>query len=207
MATQLLPPREAELRPGRGHAEDAVLASPGDPTRCALGPLGLRGRRVRGGRGAQRAARRGGGAHQESERARRTAAGATALRVDALDHLPPDLHCRRHGAHRGDVRRLVAPEAVPPDPVDGDRLHDLGVAGPDHELGALCGLQPPAVALAGDVALGVTVPNGRTVHRRRLRDVLPGALFPGDLGIASPAAQPSPSTRSSGGTPSSLWPS
>ncbi len=49
------------------------------------------------------------------------------------------------------------------------------VAGPDHELGALRGVQPAAVALAGELAAGVDVAHGRALRRHRLRDVLPGA--------------------------------
>ena len=60
----------------------------------------------------------------------------------------------------------------PPVPPDGAR-HDVArLAGPDHELGAVRGLQPAALALAGDLAARVAVADGRAVHRHRLRDLL-----------------------------------
>ena len=51
--------------------------------------------------------------------------------------------------------------------VDGDRL-----AGPDHELGAVRGLQPAALALSRRLAAGEPVAHGRALHRDRILDLL-----------------------------------
>ena len=66
--------------------------------------------------------------------------------------------------------------------IDGDRL-----AGPDHELGALRGLQPAALALARGLAAREAVADRRAVRRHRLRDLLlRRPVLPGDLDPAPP---------------------
>ena len=84
--------------------------------------------------------------------------------------------------------------------VDGDRL-----AGPDHELGAVRGLQPAALALARRLAAGEAVAHRRALHRDRIRDLLlhrplrrvqldpapsPGARGRRLVRLAPPARQP-----------------
>ena len=132
-------------------------------------------------------------------------AGATTLRVDPLGDGAPDRHRRVPRADRRGLRRHVAIAAEAPGPAHGHRLHDACLAGPDHELGSVCGVQPAALALARDLAAGLALADRRAVCRTRLRNVLPGAVFRRDLRIAAPPAEAARSTRSSGGTRSSAW--
>ena len=74
--------------------------------------------------------------------------------------------------------------------LDGAGHHPARLAGPDHELGAVCGLQPATLALARDVAARFPVTDRRAVHRDRLRDLLHGAVLPGDLVAAAHAGPP-----------------
>ncbi len=139
----------------------------GSSWRCC----GAGGRR-RHPRGPQCPLRRGGRSHPQRRGTRSTPSGAVPGRW--ADHAHPDAD-RHHRAVRHDVRRLLrALAAVSEAPVhpDDDRDHHDRVARPDHELGAVRGLQPAALALAGDWPLVSLVAHGRTVHRVRLRDVL-----------------------------------
>ena len=70
--------------------------------------------------------------------------------------------------------------------------HADRVAGPDHELVALRGLQPAAVALAGGLAAGIDVADGRTLHRLRVRDVLLRPVLPGRSGSCASCRQRRP---------------
>ena len=74
-----------------------------------------------------------------------------------------------------------------PGAVDGHRLHADRLAGPDHELVAVRGLQPTTVALARGLAAGVTVADGRTIPGHRVHHVLPRPVLPGHLDPAKAA--------------------
>ncbi len=78
---------------------------------------------------------------------------------------------------------------------DADR-----VAGPDHELVAVRGVQPGVVALAGVLAPDHDVADRRTVHRVRIRDVLLRPVLPGDLDSSQDAGASAVRNRSSAGT-------
>ena len=92
----------------------------------------------------------------------------------------------RAGHHlRGDVAAL----SQAPGAAHGHRHHRHRVDGPHHELGTVRGLQPPADPLPGDMAAGLALADGRTVHRSGLRHLLPGGLLPRHL---DPAANPGP---------------
>ena len=96
-------------------------------------------------------------------------------------------HARHADARRHPLRRHVATAPQASGPVDGDRVHRDRVDGPDHELGAVRGLQPVALALAGVVAAGFAVADRRAARRVRLRDVLSVAVLPRDVHPAPPA--------------------
>ena len=97
---------------------------------------------------------------------------------DRRDDVP-----RRHP-----LRRDVAAPSEASDPVDGARMYGDRLDGPDHELGALRGLQPAAVALARVVAAGFVVADRRAARRVRLCDVLSLAVLSGDVPPAPVAA-------------------
>ena len=59
--------------------------------------------------------------------------------------------------------------------------HDHRLARPDHELGAIRGVQPAAVALAGVLAAGFALADDRALRRHRLCDVSARPVLPGDL--------------------------
>src|SRR5689334_11108400 len=61
-----------------------------------------------------------------------------------------------------------------------DHVHRL--AGPDYELGAVRGLRPATVALAGVVAFSIALAHCRAVHCLRLRTVSIWPILPGGLG-------------------------
>src|ERR1700758_685935 len=75
---------------------------------------------------------------------------------------------------------------------DCDHVHRL--AGPDYELGAVRGLRPATVALAGVVAFSLDLSHYRAVRRLWLRDVSIRPALPGGLG----------SPQDSGSTPGRL---
>ncbi len=88
--------------------------------------------------------------------------------------------------HRG-LRVGVAAIRSPPGAVDGHRLYVDRLAGPDHELVAVRGLQPATVALARGLAAGVAVADGRAVPGHRVHHVLPRPVLPGHLDPAKAA--------------------
>ena len=96
--------------------------------------------------------------------------------------------------------RGVAPTRRAPRAVDGDRHDADRLAGPDHELVAVRGLQPGALALARRLAAGVALADGRAVPRHRVHHVLPRPLLPGRLDPAQAAGQAARPTRSCGAT-------
>jgi hypothetical protein len=100
-------------------------------------------------------------------------------------HRGPSSRPRLHPRDGRGAGMATAPP--PPGPAHGHRHDGARLAGPDHELGALRGVQPPALALARDVAAGLALADRRAVHRDRLRHLLHGALLPGHL---DPAAHP-----------------
>ena len=94
------------------------------------------------------------------------------------------LHCVAAGLHQ-----RLATESGQSGDVDV-LLHLVDrVAGPDHELVAVRGLQPRPHPLAGVLAAGVVVADRRTVRGIRLRDVLFRPLLPGGLDRAQTAGQ------------------
>ena len=123
---------------------------------------------------------------------------------DALARSVPDLHDHLDVHPHRCLRRGMAATRCPPGAADGHR-HDVDrLAGPDHELVAVRGLQPATVALARGLAAGVAVADGRTVPGHRVHHVLPRPVLPGHLDpakaagaqagrlvrVASPADQP-----------------
>ena len=111
--------------------------------------------------------------------------------------------------HDGRARRRVllglATAPCPPLSPDGARVDGDRLAGPDHELGAVCGLQPAALALARRLAAGEPVAHRRALHRDRILDLLlhrplrrvqldlaasPGARVRRLVRLAPPARQP-----------------
>ena len=129
--------------------------------------------------------------NSKSERHRHSATGRAAVRLRALAGTIPDLHDHHDGHHHRGLCRGVAPPPGPPRAVDGHRHNIDRLAGPDHELVAIRGLQPATVALAGGLAAGVTVADGGAVLGDRVHHVLPGALLPGHLDLAQDSG-PSP---------------
>src|SRR4051812_23724101 len=67
---------------------------------------------------------------------------------------------------------------------DADRL-----AGPDHELVAVRGVQPDVVALAGILATDHDVADRRTLDRVRIRDLLLRPVLPGNLDSSQDAGE------------------
>ena len=93
-----------------------------------------------------------------------------------------------HADHR--LRGGLAPPPPPPDPADGAGPHPARLAGPDHELGPVRGVQPAALALARDVGIGVALADRRAVHRDRVRHLLLGAVLPRGVAVAPPPGPP-----------------
>ncbi len=121
---------------------------------------------------------------------RRATARRAAVRLRPLARSLPDLHDHLDVDPHRCLRGGMAAIRRPPGAVDGHR-HDVDrLAGPDHELVAVRGLQPAALALAGGLAAGVTVAHGGTVPGDRVHHVLPRAVLPGHLDPAPDSGTP-----------------
>ena len=110
----------------------------------------------------------------------------------------------RRADHR--LHPWLATKTRQPGAADGPGDDADRVAGPDHELVAVRGVQPDVVALAGILAPGHDVADRRTVHRVRVRDVLLRPVLPGDLDSSQVAGQARSARRSSPGIRCSAWP-
>ena len=172
--------------------QSTPLAAGEEPAGARKRELGRLDRRCRAGRlravlhrelpGGPRPARR------QPERARPAAPGEVHLRA-GLHHLPRRRH-RRGAAHpAARVRQRLAAQSGQPGDADVPVHHADRVAGPDHELVAVRGLQPRPHPLAGVLAAGVVVADRRTVRRVRLRDVLLRPVLPGGLDSAQAAGE------------------
>ena len=109
--------------------------------------------------------------------------GLDYIRVPGCCHRG-DAHCAAAGLYQ-----RLATESGQSGHADVLVHHADRVAGPDHELVAVRGLQPRPRPLAGVLAAGVVVADRRTIRGFRLRDVLLRPLLPGGLDPAQAAGQ------------------
>ena len=122
--------------------------------------------------------------------------------LTGFDHWQDRPAGRRLDHGRGADHRLhpwLAEEPRQPGADDGPGYDADRLAGPDHELVAIRGLQPDVVALAGILAPGHDVADRRTLHRVRVRDVLLRPVLPGDLDSPQDAGEARSAKRSSPG--------
>ncbi len=180
MATQLTRPE----------AETAPSGRPAPAHRAATALLVAAGIAAAGRRRGQRPPWCGRRSHPEPRGGGCPTPGRRAVGPHRLDHAPPDRDGRDDDRPRHGGGRDVAPPSAPPDPADGHRHDRAGLAGPDHELGAVRGLQPAALALARDLAARVPVAHRRAVPRDRVRHLLHGAVLPGGVDPAPPPGAP-----------------